>query len=245
MKRCLIVGATSAIAEETGRILAREGARLVLAARDRAKLEAVAADLALRGAQVEGVFPFDALDPEGFEALVARADEALGGFDHLLVAHGVLPPPGEVDREVHERLASLRVNAGSVIGLLTAVAPRMKARGTGVIAVIGSVAGDRGRRSNYEYGAAKAAVHAYLEGLRAELAPAGVRVLTIKPGRVDTPMTRDFEKGALWATAPQVARGMVRAMERRQGVVYLPGIWRWIMLVLRVLPESLFRRLPL
>jgi decaprenylphospho-beta-D-erythro-pentofuranosid-2-ulose 2-reductase len=245
MKRILIVGATSAIAEQAARAMTREHPRMVLVARDPRRLEAVTADLSIRGARIEASLVLDAEEPERFAEVVAEADTALDGFDTVLLAQGVLPPPGSSGRTVEERLHTLAVNAGSVIGLLTEIAPRMGSRGEGVIAVLGSVAGDRGRRSNYEYGAAKAAVDTYMEGLRAELAPSGVRVLTIKPGRVDTPMTDEFEKGALWASAESAGVAVARAMTKRSGVVYVPGYWKWIMMVLGFLPEAIFRRLPL
>ena len=111
--------------------------------------------------------------------------------------------------------------------------------------VISSVAGDRGRQSNYVYGSAKAAVTTFLQGLRNRLHPAGVQVLTVKPGFVDTPMTSAFPKGPLWASPEQIARGIHRAIQKRKDVVYLPGFWRLIMRVIREIPEAVFKRLSL
>jgi short-subunit dehydrogenase len=138
------------------------------------------------------------------------------------------------------------INALSTLALLTALANRMEARRSGTLAVISSVAGDRGRQSNYVYGAAKAAVSTFLGGLRQRLAKSGVTVLTIKPGFVDTPMTASIaNKGALWAQPDRVAAGIVQAIDRRRNIVYLPWFWRWIMLVIRHIPEPIFTRVKL
>jgi short-subunit dehydrogenase len=121
----------------------------------------------------------------------------------------------------------------------------MEAQQQGSIAVISSVAGDRGRASNYLYGSAKAAVSTFLSGMRQRLEKRGVNVLTVKPGFVDTPMTRDFKKSALWAKPEEVARGIVRAIDRRKAVVYLPWFWSIIMLIIKHVPEFMFKRTKL
>ena len=136
-------------------------------------------------------------------------------------------------------------NAVSVAALLTSIAVRLEQRRAGSIAVISSVAGDRGRQSNYVYGSSKALVTAFLSGLRQRLYKVGVAVITIEPGFVDTPMTAAFRKGLLWAKPQQVAAGIVRAIDRSRAVVYLPGFWRPIMFIIRAIPETLFRRLSL
>jgi short-subunit dehydrogenase len=132
-----------------------------------------------------------------------------------------------------------------VIALATVLANRFEAQRSGSIAVISSVAGDRGRQSNYVYGAAKGAVTLLLQGLRNRLSKSGVQVLTIKPGFVDTPMTAEFKKGALWAKPDDIAHGIVSAIDRRRDVVYLPGFWRLIMLIIRHIPEPIFKRMSL
>jgi short-subunit dehydrogenase len=138
------------------------------------------------------------------------------------------------------------INAVSTLALLTLLANRLEAQKHGTLAVISSVAGDRGRQSNYVYGAAKAAVTTFLGGLRQRLVKSGVAVLTIKPGFVDTPMTATIaNKGALWAQPDRVAVGIVQAIDRRRNIVYLPWFWRWIMLVIRHIPEALFKHLKL
>jgi short-subunit dehydrogenase len=243
MNKILILGATSAIAEATARRYAAQNAALYLVGRDTARLQAIAQDLRVRGAaQVQ----LEALDLNAFEqhaAMLDRAEQALGGLDLALIAHGTLPEQQAVQDSVEATLLEFRTNGLSVIALCTLLAPRLLARRGGALAVISSVAGDRGRASNYVYGAAKAAVSAYLSGLRQRLNGSGVLVLTIKPGLVDTPMTRAFKKGALWAQPDHVARGIVRAIERRHTVVYLPAVWRLIMAIVRAIPEPLFARL--
>jgi decaprenylphospho-beta-D-erythro-pentofuranosid-2-ulose 2-reductase len=244
-ERILIVGATSAIAQAVGRLFAAEGARLFLVARNRDRLEAIAADLRVRGAVEVSVETFDAASRVGLDDLVGRAWSAFGGIDGVLVAHGSLPDQGACNASSELTLHEMDVNAMGVIGLLTPIANRMESAGAGTIAVIGSVAGDRGRQSNYVYGAAKACIDTYLQGLAHRLYPAGVRVVTVKPGFVDTPMTADFDKGPLWASAQTVAKDIRRAMQRGTPVVYTPWFWRWIMLVIRAIPRPIFYRTKL
>ena len=139
----------------------------------------------------------------------------------------------------------MQTNALSTISLLTIIANRFEANKDGTIAVISSVAGDRGRASNYVYGSAKACLNVYLQGLRHRLSGSGVNVLTVKPGFVDTPMTETFEKGPLWASPEQVAWDIRRAIARRRTVIYTPWFWRWIMLIIRLVPTPVFHRTKL
>lgn len=150
-----------------------------------------------------------------------------------------------LEGSVELTLQEINTNAASVVALLTRVANRLAQRRAGTIAVISSVAGDRGRGSNYVYGSAKALVTAFLSGLRQRLAKVGVGVVTIKPGFVDTPMTAAFTKGPLWARPERVAQGIVKAIDRQGGTVYLPGFWWPIMSIIRAIPERLFLRLSL
>jgi len=244
--RVLIIGATSAIAHAVARRYAARQAALFLIGRRLPALEANAADLVVRGAESVGCALLDANDHDRHEAVLAEAWAAYGGFDVALVAHGVLPDQAAAERSVTATLESFDTNAASVIALLTLLANRFEAQGSGVIAVISSPAGDRGRASNYVYGAAKAAVTVFAAGLRHRLHAKGVRVITIVPGFVDTPMTAGIAKtGPLWAAPEQVARDIVRALERGFGVVYTPGFWRWIMSAIRHVPERLFVRTKL
>ncbi|HVT34349.1 MAG TPA: SDR family oxidoreductase [Nevskiaceae bacterium] len=245
MKRVLIIGATSAIAEAVARLCAARGDALLLAARDARKLQTIAADLAVRGAAGVHTLPFDALAGDALAALVEQAARTLGGIDLALIAHGSLPEQAACEQSVELTRREFELNGLSVIVLCTLLAQKLEAQRRGTLAVISSVAGDRGRASNYVYGAAKAAVSAFLSGLRQRLRPAGVQVLTIKPGFVDTPMTAQFAKNALWASPPLVARDILRAVESGQPQLYTPWFWWWIMAIIRAIPERLFARIKL
>jgi decaprenylphospho-beta-D-erythro-pentofuranosid-2-ulose 2-reductase len=245
MKKNLIVGANSAIAEETARLLATRGDQFYLLGRSAERLKTLADDLKIRGAANVGFAVFDANDFPEHELAIAAAVAAMDGIDIALIAHGTLGDQKASERDVALTLRELNTNAISVISLLTLLANYFEARRQGTIAVIGSVAGDRGRQSNYVYGTAKAAVSVFLQGLRNRLFAVGVSVVTIKPGFVDTPMTRDFKKGLLWASPRKIASGIVQAIDKRASIVYLPGFWRYLMLIIRLVPESIFRRLKL
>jgi decaprenylphospho-beta-D-erythro-pentofuranosid-2-ulose 2-reductase len=245
MQRILIVGATSAIAEATARLFAARGDALFLAARNDSRLQAIAADLSVRGADLAETAVFDAQAYDRFAALLHTATERLGGLDAVLIAHGTLSDQSACQLSIDRLREEFDINALSVMALCTELANQFEAQGHGVIAVISSVAGDRGRQSNYVYGTAKAAVTAFTSGLRQRLYPKGVRVVTIKPGFVSTPMTTTFKKGALWATPASVAADIVRAMDGGKAVIYTPWFWRPIMWIIRSVPETVFRRLSL
>lgn len=243
VRRVLVVGAASAIAEATERLLAARGAALYLCGRNPARLESVAADLRVRGALIVGTEVLDANDIDRHARLIDNARALLGGLDTVFIAHGTLSDQAACQRSVPATLAEISTNALSVVALLTLLANEFEAQRSGTIVVISSVAGDRGRASNYVYGSAKALVSAFMSGLRQRLRSAGVRVITIKPGFVDSPMTRSFRKGLLWAQPAAIGRGIVAAVEGGADVVYLPGFWRLIMLTVRIVPERLFARL--
>jgi decaprenylphospho-beta-D-erythro-pentofuranosid-2-ulose 2-reductase len=245
MKKVIVLGATSAIAQATVRLLAARGASLYLVGRNAANLQAVAQDAATRGAAKVESQAVDLNDFNAHEGLVDAAYSALGGLDGVVLAHGVLGDQAEAQKSWAATEAVLRTNFLSAVSLLTVLANRFEAQKAGTIVVISSVAGDRGRQSNYVYGAAKGALSTFLSGLRNRLSPSGVAVVDVRPGFVDTPMTAAFKKGALWASPEKVARGIVRAADARRNVVYLPGFWRLIMLVIRMVPEGIFKRLKL
>ncbi len=244
-RRILIVGATSAIAEATARLYAVRGDALFLVARDARRVQAVAEDLRVRGAASVQTGTLDVADFAAHADTIESACAALGGLDIVLIAHGTLPDQSRCESDTDLALREFAINGTATIALASRIARKLEAQGSGTLAVISSVAGDRGRASNYLYGSAKAAVSAYLSGLRQRLSAPDINVLTIKPGFVDTPMTAAFRKGALWAKPEQIARGIVRAIDRRRGVVYLPWFWRPIMFTIRAIPESLFRRIRL
>lgn len=240
-KNIVVFGATSAIAEQFARHEA-PGARLYLVGRSPESLQVIADDLVVRGATVKSGI-LDVADFQQHAKVLDVAIAWLGSVDVILIAHGTLPDQSKCEQDVATALQGFSINATATISLMTLAAQRLQAQGSGTLAVISSVAGDRGRSSNYLYGSAKAAVSAFASGLRQRLHGTGVNVLTVKPGFVDTPMTRDFNKGPLWASARAVGVGIARAIDRRRSVAYLPGFWWAIMRVITHVPEPLFRRL--
>ena len=245
MDNALIVGATSAMATAVARRLAATGASLALLARNADRLDTLAADLEVRGAARVSRHTFDALAPDEHAAAIEAAFDALGQVDLALVCHGSLPDQQACQDDAGTALRELAINGGSAVGVLTHIASRMERQGSGTIAAITSVAGDRGRQSNYLYGAAKGMVSRFLQGLRNRLYASGVNVIDIKPGFVDTPMTAEFDKGPLWAAPDKVAADIIRAVEKGRHTVYTPWFWRYIMLVIRAIPDPVFRRLKL
>lgn len=245
VRTAAIFGATSAIAQQTIRLLARAGAELVLVGRDEAKLEAVAADARVRGAARVVAAAADLDDVERHQQLVDLTWERLGTVDLLLVAHGLFGDSDACERDGTLARRLLLTNLAGPALLLERVAARMARQGAGTIVGISSVAGDRGRQSNFMYGAAKAGFSAFLAGLRNRLAPSGVHVITVKPGFVDTPMTAGVPKNVLFVSPERVAIDILRAAARRRDVVYTPWYWRWIMLAVRSVPERVFKRLKL
>jgi len=245
MKKILIIGATSAIAQEVAKIYALEQCLFYLLGRNEDKLHIVADDLRARGAQAVELLARDLGDTSTHAELIERAQAFLQGIDVVLIAYGSLPDQAACETDVEQMLTELNTNFISVTALLMRLANELEKQGSGVLAVISSVAGDRGRQSNYVYGAAKGGLSVFLQGLRNRLASKGVHVLTIKPGFVDTPMTADFKKGLLWVSAETVAQGIVRAISKKRNTVYLPGFWRAIMLVIKLIPEPVFKRMKL
>lgn len=246
MKRILIIGATSAIATACARKWLEAPAQFFLVGRDAERLRQVGDDLRVRGARGVGAFVLDLNRIDEHPALVEAALAAMGGIDVALVAHGTLPDQAQCQSDAAIAAREFSNNATSVIAITTAIAERMRSAGGGTLAVISSVAGDRGRASNYPYGAAKAAVSVFCEGLAARLNAQGVRVLTIKPGFVSTPMTANMQLPALLTATPErVARDIVNAVERRAFLLYTPWFWRYIMLVVRMVPGFVLRRLSL
>jgi decaprenylphospho-beta-D-erythro-pentofuranosid-2-ulose 2-reductase len=245
MKKVLVLGATSAIAQATVRLLSARGVALYLVGRHAERLEAVARDARTRGASRVETEVLDLDDLSRHEALVARAEAALGGLDGALLAHGILGDQAQAQGSYAETEKVLRTNFLSAVSLLTPLANRFESQRAGTLVVISSVAGDRGRQSNYVYGASKGALTVFLQGLRNRLAPAGVAVVTVKPGFVDTPMTAAVKKNPLFASPEAVARGLLRAVDAGRDEVYLPDFWRPIMFLIRGIPERVFKRLKL
>lgn len=241
IRRVAVFGATSAVAADVARLYAAAGASLYLVGRSEAKLRALVAEL---GPAVVGCALQDFDRTDEAEGCVRRAAEALGGLDLALVAPGSLGDQLESERDVAAAERIVRTNQLGVMALVIPLANRLEAQRGGHLAVLSSVAADRGRPRNYTYASAKAALNVLLQGVRSRLYPAGVQVHTIKLGPVDTPMTVDHPKNALFATSPRAARGIVRAIARGRAEAYVPWHWRPLMAVVRNLPEPVFQRLP-
>jgi len=239
--RVAIFGATSAIAAEIARVYAGRGARLFLAGRDPAKLRAL---VEARGDAVAGFREVDLTAPGAAAAAVSAAIEALGGgLDVAVIAHGWLGDQLASERDVAEAERIIATNFVSVVALLVPLANHFEAAGAGHIAVLSSVAGDRGRPRNYTYGASKGALNLYLQGLRTRLWARGVGVHTLKLGPVDTPMTATHEKTMLFARADRVAADIVAAIDAGRAEAYVPWYWRFIMAIVRNMPERAMQRL--
>lgn len=243
--KLMIIGATSAIAHETAKHFAADGAELFLVGRDPEKLAVVQHDLEVRGAARVILHTLDLNDLEQHPALISAAYDTLGELDAVLIAHGTLSDQARAQASVEDTLQEFTTNALSTISLLTLLAERFEQQRRGCIAVISSVAGDRGRGSNYVYGAAKGAVSVFTSGLRARLSKVGVSVVTIKPGFVDTPMTAHLKKNPLYASPARVGKRIYAAMLRGEDIVYLPWFWWFIMWIIRHIPERVFKRLSL
>ncbi len=241
--KMLILGATSAIGHETAKCFASEGTEFFLVGRTAQNLEAVAQDLKVRGAKRVETCLLDLTDLERHQELIDSAVTALDGLDTVLISYGTLGDQQKCQQSVEETLKEFTANCTSVISLLTILGNYFEQQQHGCIAVVTSVAGERGRRSNYVYGSTKGAVTLFLQGLRSRLYKAGVSVVTIKPGLVDTPMTAALKKGPLFARPRTVGEGIYKAIKQRKEVVYLPWYWRYIMLVVKGLPEKVFKRL--
>ena len=245
MQKTLIIGATSAIAQAVARLCAARGDKLFLIARNSERLGLLSADLKSRGAVEVGSFELDVNDAGRCQAALHEAVEFLGQVDVALIAHGTLPDQTRCQESLDCTLEALNTNAVSTLSLMMLLANQMEQQRSGTLAVISSVAGDRGRQSNYVYGTAKAAVSTFAQGLRNRLQKSGVHVLTIKPGFVDTPMTAEFKKGLLWAKPDAVANSILHAIDKQTNVLYTPFFWRYIMLIIRLIPEGLFKKMSM
>jgi short-subunit dehydrogenase len=244
MKRVVVLGATSGIALEVQRRLARRGCDLALVARSPQRLAVVQSDLLARGARQVLICAADFTNIQSHAGILDFVRRSFPDYDTVLLAYGTMHEQGESESSVDTLLDELIVNYVSAAAILTLFAADLEHRHTGCIAAITSVAGDRGRRSNYVYGSAKGALSLLLQGLRSRLHPAGVKVITIKPGPVQTAMTDHLPNAARFAEPELVAADIVRALERgAPDVLYTPKIWRYVMTAVEHIPEGIFKRL--
>lgn len=248
LKKIVVFGGTSAIAEAVMRRLVEEGASVFFVGRSTEKVQSIMNDLNVRSTsaqKIKGVVA-DLSDTTLHQKLVEESREYLGGLDAALIAYGTLPNQKECERDPQKALTEIHVNGSSIAHLLLHLAHYFEEKKTGVIGVISSVAGDRGRKSNYVYGSAKGMLSLFLQGLRNRLCHCNVDVVTIKPGFVDTPMTSGFKnKGILWAQPDTIAQGIIKSMKKGKNSVYLPSFWFWIMLIIKNIPEFIFKKLSL
>jgi len=244
IERILVIGVSGRVAEATARLYAERGAQLFLIAPDAGRVEAIAADLRVRGAQTALAAGVDLGEPERLAQIVTEADAALGGIDLAVLAIDA-PPEPEGDQDTAASIRTVfETGCLGPLGVLTRLAALLERRGQGRLAVLSSVAGERGRRQDFAHGAAAAAVNVFLQGLRGRLAGAGVQVLTVKLGGP----ARDPAAGALprllEVSPRKAARRIVQAADRRREVIYVPATWGAITWLLHLLPEKLLKRLP-
>ena len=243
MKNILIIGATSAIAKECAKIWAERGDKLFLVARNEENVKNIAENLINKNNIFTKTFCFDFNHLNEHVRMLDMAEKELENIDLVLIAHGTLLDQKECEANVELAITEIKNNALSTVSLLTHLANRFERKKKGTIAVISSVAGERGRASNYVYGSSKALVTTFASGLRQRLNKYNVKVLTIKLGLVDTPMTSKFKKGLLWSTPQNVAKKIVQSIDSGKDEVYLPGFWYLIFLVIKSIPNSIFKKL--
>jgi short-subunit dehydrogenase len=244
-KRILVLGATSGIAEACIRLWAERGDHLFLVGRNADRLAAVAADASVRGAASVQTSVADLDDAARHAEMLAQSVNSLAGMDIALLALGVLGDQAEAEQDFAAAQRIVQTNFVSAVSLLTWLGNHCAQRRSGTLAVLSSVAGERGRKSNYIYGSAKAGLTAFTDGLRNRLDRLGVRVMTIKPGPVKTAMTEGMKGSAKFANVDAVAATLVKSIDRGDDIVYVPGQWRVIMAVVRSIPERVFKGLNL
>ena len=240
----IILGATSSMARAFARALAARGDAVFLSGRDTEDLQAFATDLTLRGAALAEALAFDARKPDGFAAIIERLERQDGQINAAVFV-GSMPDQAAIDADPGLIDGTVTDNFTGPARFLQMLAPVIEARGSGTIVGVGSVAGDRGRLGNYVYGAAKAGFHTYLAGLRNRLTRSGGHVVTVKPGFVDTAMTWGLEGMFLVAPPEKVASDILKAVHKKRNVIYTPFFWRYIMLIIRSIPEPVFKKMKI
>lgn len=246
MKKIVIIGATSAMAEHCARLwVVQSPVDLVLLGRDQVKTEQVAQDLRVRSPQsAVSVETTNFLDAQAISDW-SKTVIAKGLPDIVLIAHGTLPDQQVCQTDLSQAADAMLVNGLSPVLFAEAFAGAMQQANCGTLAIIGSVAGDRGRKSNYVYGASKGLVTRYAQGLQHRLAATGVKVVLIKPGPTDTPMTAHLKQQGGLANVEDVAKLIVKATNQGQSVVYAPAKWALIMMIIRHLPNMIFNKLEI
>lgn len=244
-KSVVILGATSGVARPLAGEFARRGYIVVLAGRDAEELERLAADLRIRYNTDCHTLPFDALAFQDHERFPGQCEQVLGRLPHgVMLCFGFMADQEQAQGDFEIARRTLDTNLTGAVSILERFATAFAARGSGFIAALTSVAGDRGRKANYIYGASKAGLSAYLQGLRNRLHASGVQVTTIKPGFMDTPMTFGMNlPGLLTASPESAAAAIAGAVERGKNVAYVPFFWRYIMWIIKSIPEFQFKKM--
>lgn len=245
MKKILIIGAASAIARETAKHFASDGDSLFLVDINKERVEDTKYDILARFKTEISVDELDVNDFDRHQEIFDKAVKTLNGLDIVFIAHGTLPNQEQAQENISLIQKELSTNCVSVIALSSIAANYFENKQSGTIAVISSVAGDRGRQSNYIYGAAKGSVSIFLQGLRNRLSKSNVKVITIKPGMVDTPMTANMPKNPLFAKPQDVGRLIYKSINSGKEIAYVPGYWRLIMLIIKLIPEFIFKKMSL
>jgi len=241
----LILGATSRIAQSIAAEHAKDGDSILLAARDRDEVKTIASDIQVRHSKRVLIGDFEATDFDSHAGFIADAVEALGSIDTAYVVFGAMGEQEESQQDFSAARAVLDVNFTGAVSVSEALAAYMEERGEGTIIGISSVAGDRGRQSNYFYGAAKGGYSLYLQGLRGRLAKSGVHVMTAKLGFIDTPMTYGLKTKIPIASTEATAKALKKAAAKGKNTLYYPWFWRFVMLLIKAIPERTFKKLKI
>lgn len=242
MKKVLVLGGYSGIAQAVLDILAQEDTTLYLVGRSEEKLNIVKDHLQSIGNPLVFTKSVDLNSLETHKSLLEEAIHQMKGLDTLFVCYGILPNQKELEQDPSKVVENYFTNAISTIHFVSLASNYFEEKKNGTIAVVTSVAGDRGRKTNYYYGSAKSCLDTFLEGLRHRLFKTNVKVITIKPGVVDTAMTQNIDKKILVAKPEKVARDIVNAINNSKEVVYTPWYWRYIMAFIKALPRNIFYR---
>jgi len=243
MKNIVIIGATSGISQSFSKQILETDVCLHLVARDTNKLDIVASDLKARGCGKIVCYQLDFNQLAEHAAIVQKIVDEAGKIDTLFVCYGIMHAQSDCEIDVLKAIEQVNSNYTSVVSLLILFSQVMQKQNTGTIAVVSSVAGDRGRKSNYIYGSAKAGLTTFLEGLRYKLYTHGINVITIKPGFVDSPMTAHLDKGIMWTSTDLVAKYIIKAINKKKSIIYVPPFWFIIMNIIKIIPAFIFRKL--
>ncbi|MGM0884294.1 MAG: SDR family oxidoreductase [Bacillota bacterium] len=245
MKNVLVIGATSGIAQAIIKQLAESNTNLIIAGRNKEELEKIAGDLRVRYQATVYSEMYEATSYDTHESFFNNCINHIADLDGVILCYGYMGQQQQAQSDIDLTREIIDVNYTSCVSILHIAANYFENKKQGFICAISSVAGDRGRQSNYMYGSAKGALALFLQGLRNRLAKSGVSVTTVKPGFVDTKMTYGQEGLFLVAKPEKVAGDIIKAISKKKAILYTPFFWKWIMLIIKSIPESIFKKLSL